>query len=143
MQYILFPFGPIVEPYEGAQCFLSDDPKWLTKNAWSKSLPMIVGGCSDEGLLFYNSELSCLPKFHTINAVTDVLVAVIMKEAKTLNSIDLANAVPFQEFGFDPRCDCCQKLGQSMKRFYFGFSPISGNTIGTYLMVSSNCEHSI
>lgn len=54
-KYVLFPFGPSVEPYEGAQCFLPKDPKELSVNAWSKNVPMIVGGCSDEGLLFYKS----------------------------------------------------------------------------------------
>lgn len=54
-KYILFPFGPIVEPYESAQCFLKKQPKELAAKAWSKDIPMIVGSCSDEGLLFYKA----------------------------------------------------------------------------------------
>lgn len=50
---VLFPFGPVVEPYESAQCFLPKDPKVLFANAWSKQVPMLIGCCSDEGLLFY------------------------------------------------------------------------------------------
>lgn len=63
--------------------------------------------------------------------------AVLMKKPSTLKKINLANAVPFQEFGLDPDGKKCQELGQSMKKFYFGFSSISADTIWTYLMVGS------
>lgn len=56
-RYTLFTFGPVVEPYESTQCFLKQDPKELCSSAWSKDIPMIVGTCSEEGLLFYKSEL--------------------------------------------------------------------------------------
>lgn len=56
-KYILFPFGPVIEPYEGEQCFLPKDPKDMLANAWSKDIPLMIGTCSDEGLLFYRSEL--------------------------------------------------------------------------------------
>lgn len=56
-KYTLFPFGPVIEPYESAQCFLGKDPKELAGSAWSKDIPVIVGMCSDEGLLFYKSML--------------------------------------------------------------------------------------
>lgn len=55
-KYILFPLGPIVEPYEGAQCFLPKDPKDMLSNAWSKDIPLMIGTCSEEGLLLYRSE---------------------------------------------------------------------------------------
>lgn len=55
-KYTLFPFGPTVEPYESAQCFMSKEPKELARTAWSKDIPTIVGNCSDEGLLFYKSK---------------------------------------------------------------------------------------
>lgn len=51
--YVIFPFGPIVEPYEAAQCFLKKDPKELVNSPWSKGIPVIIGTCSEEGLLFY------------------------------------------------------------------------------------------
>lgn len=53
---VLFPFSPVVEPYESSQCFLSKDPLELFKSAWSKDIPVIVGNCSDEGLLLYKRE---------------------------------------------------------------------------------------
>lgn len=57
-KYILFPFGPVIEPYTSAQCFLNKDPKELVDNAWSKNIPIMIGSCSDEGLLFYKSKYS-------------------------------------------------------------------------------------
>lgn len=59
-RYTLFPFGPTVEPYETAQCFFSKDPKELAKKPWSKNIPVIIGSCSDEGLLFYKCNYSIL-----------------------------------------------------------------------------------
>lgn len=53
--YLFFPTGPCVEPYQSEQCFLSKDPRELIHTAWSKDIPLILGGCSEEGLLFYKS----------------------------------------------------------------------------------------
>lgn len=65
---MFFTFGPVVEPYESEQCFLSKEPKLLARNAWSKNMPMIIGGCSDEGLLFHKSELkSSNAGLHVLN----------------------------------------------------------------------------
>lgn len=57
-RYVLFPFGPVVEPYESAQCFLKTDPKELLGSSWSKDIPVIIGNCSEEGLLFYKSRVT-------------------------------------------------------------------------------------
>lgn len=51
--YILFPFSPVVEPYETEQCFLNKHPFELFRTAWSKDIPVIIGNCSSEGLLLY------------------------------------------------------------------------------------------
>lgn len=56
-RYVLFPFGPIIEPYVSDQTFLKKDPKELINTSWSKNLPVIIGACSDEGLLLYKSRL--------------------------------------------------------------------------------------
>lgn len=61
--------------------------------------------------------------------------AVLMKKPSTLKKVNLANAVPFQEFGLNAESEICQELGESIKKFYFGFSSLSADTIWTYLMV--------
>lgn len=53
--YVLFPFGPCIEPYESGHSFLTKDPKELIHTAWGKHVPVIIGACSDEGLLLYKS----------------------------------------------------------------------------------------
>lgn len=136
-RYVFFTFGPVIEPYESEQCFLSKDPKLIARNnAWSKNIPMIIGGCSDEGLLFHKSELKTLSgrmKLHVL--IPFIPIAVLMKKPSTLKKINLANAVPFQELGLNADSEQCQQLGDSIKKFYFGFSSLSADTIWTYLMV--------
>lgn len=46
------PFLPTVEPYESEQCFLPKAILELGRHAWSKDIDVIIGGVSDEGLLY-------------------------------------------------------------------------------------------
>lgn len=50
------PFPAVLEPYETAQCFLNKYPSETIDSAWSKHIPIILGVCANEGLLFYKSE---------------------------------------------------------------------------------------
>lgn len=63
-----------------------------------------------------------------------------MKKPSTLKKVNLANAVPFQELGLNTDSEKCQELGQSIKKFYFGFSSLSADTIWTYLMVGQTVQ---
>lgn len=58
-----------------------------------------------------------------------------MKKPNDLNKTNLANTLPFYEFGLDPDNEECQELGEALRKFYFGYTPISKETIWTYLMV--------
>ncbi|EDV93364.1 esterase B1 [Drosophila grimshawi] len=51
--YILFPFGPVVEPYVSASCVVSRPPVETLSVAWGNALPAIIGGTSFEGLFCY------------------------------------------------------------------------------------------
>lgn len=62
-RYDIVPFGPVIEPYEFAQCFLSRKPKELMESAWSKHIPLIIGSCSNEGLVCYKSKLVGIKKY--------------------------------------------------------------------------------
>lgn len=57
-EYTYFPFSPVVEPYESTQCFINKEPKELYRSAWSEDIPLIVGTCSEEGLLPYKCNRS-------------------------------------------------------------------------------------
>lgn len=53
---LLFPFGPVIEPYVSAQCLIPTNPVDMCRRAWSRSLPILIGGTSDEGLFSYAGE---------------------------------------------------------------------------------------
>lgn len=50
---ILFAFGPVVEPYETEHTIMSKPADELMKETWSNNIPIMFGGVSFEGLLFY------------------------------------------------------------------------------------------
>lgn len=49
--WIYLEWGPCVEPYVSEQSFLVESPFDLYKSAWSKDIPLIIGGTTEEGLL--------------------------------------------------------------------------------------------
>lgn len=53
---ILFAFGPVVEPYESVHTVMSKPAQELMKDTWSNCIPIMMGGTSFEGLLFYPGE---------------------------------------------------------------------------------------
>lgn len=46
-------FGPVVEPYATEHSFITDDAVKLGETAWGNHIPILIGGCSNEGLLWY------------------------------------------------------------------------------------------
>ncbi|XP_060648967.1 esterase B1-like [Drosophila nasuta] len=50
---IFFPFGPVVEPYTTAHTLIDRPPVELMQQTWSNRVPMMIGGTSFEGLIFY------------------------------------------------------------------------------------------
>lgn len=54
---LLFAHGPVVEPYETEQCVIPKDPLLMAREAWSNDIPVIMGGCADEGFIFKMSNL--------------------------------------------------------------------------------------
>ncbi|ALC45327.1 alpha-Est1 [Drosophila busckii] len=53
LDYILFPFGPVVEPYVSESCVVGKPHVELISESWSNELPVIIGGTSFEGLFSY------------------------------------------------------------------------------------------
>lgn len=57
-EYLVSPFVPTVEPEwnrhrPNSLCFLPDTPSILGSDPWSASMDLIIGGLSEEGLMFY------------------------------------------------------------------------------------------
>ncbi|KAL7728244.1 hypothetical protein ACLKA6_007350 [Drosophila palustris] len=55
--YILFPFGPVVEPYVTESCVISKPHVETLSTAWGNEIPVIIGGTSFEGLFSYQHVL--------------------------------------------------------------------------------------
>ncbi|XP_016980680.2 esterase B1 [Drosophila rhopaloa] len=67
--FLLFAFGPVVEPYETEHCVVPRRHKDLLSEAWGNDIPVIMGGNSFEGLFSYQlvrSDPWCLKNFHNI-----------------------------------------------------------------------------
>ncbi|XP_063697509.1 esterase B1-like [Culicoides brevitarsis] len=47
-------FGPVIEPYETENSFITQDVVKAGASAWGNDIPILIGGCSNEGLLWYN-----------------------------------------------------------------------------------------
>lgn len=50
-----FPYGPVVEHADNENAFISSKLLKLSRNAWSKDLPVILGSTSDEALVYWRS----------------------------------------------------------------------------------------
>lgn len=46
-------FGPVQEPYRSEQTFMNLPFTEVVKNPWSVDVPLMIGGCSEEGFLFW------------------------------------------------------------------------------------------
>lgn len=49
---VAFPFGPHIEHYTNDQTLISAKPIDLLTNAWSNDIDIMIGGTSDEGLMY-------------------------------------------------------------------------------------------
>jgi len=49
---VMFAFGPTVEPFSTPECVIPKPPREMMKNAWSNSIPLMLGCTSYEGLLW-------------------------------------------------------------------------------------------
>lgn len=58
-----------------------------------------------------------------------------MKKPSILSKLKLEYALPFHELGIDVDSDQGREMGKQLRKFYFGFSSLSVETIFVYLMV--------
>lgn len=52
-----------------------------------------------------------------------------------MSKIRLENALPIHELGIDVESTQAHEMGKQLKKFYFGFSALSIETVLVYLMV--------
>lgn len=108
----IIAFEPIVEPYESKDCLFTKDPKDLLATCWGNNIPQLIGGCSNEGLLFY---------FET------------KRRPKTLDEIeDCQYLTPF-DLTYDVESEENKKIAASIKKLHFGNKKPGQDTLFEYL----------
>jgi cholinesterase len=112
---MLFPFGPVIEPYAGKDCFIPKHPLLMCREAWSHKMDIMIGGTSDEGLFGYK-ELKENPE-------------------KMLTFGDFESIVP-DELNLPIDSDECKKLGLELKKLYYPDSEPSFENVWPYIDVS-------
>ncbi|KAH8358452.1 hypothetical protein KR093_000393, partial [Drosophila rubida] len=116
---VLFAFGPVVEPYQTEHTVIDRPPHELMQQAWSNRIPMLVGGTSFEGLLFYPE---------------------VTRRPVTLDEVgDCSNMLPM-DLGdnLDPKLR--EHYALQLKRAYFGDAPCSQATMMKFLDLESYRE---
>lgn len=63
-----------------------------------------------------------------------------MKKPSTLSKINLAYTLPLHDLGVDVESEQGHEMGKQLKKFYFGYSALSVETIFVYLMVGYLCS---
>lgn len=58
--------GPVIEPYKTENAFIADDVIRLSRCAWGNSIDILIGGCSNEGLLWHKEVNEKLLEKHKI-----------------------------------------------------------------------------
>lgn len=113
-EHICLAFLPCVEPYETTTCFIPKDPVLMARNAWSDSIPCMIGGTSFEGLLRANF----MPEVG----------------AKILQNFNYF--APLYELGLSVDSEKAKEYGKRIKEVYYGLLKPSAANQEPYLHVN-------
>nr|XP_017013141.2 esterase B1 isoform X1 [Drosophila takahashii] len=116
---IMFAFGPVIEPYTTDHTVIDKQPHELMKNSWSHRIPMMFGGTSFEGLLFY-------PEVSRRSATLDEV-----GNCKNMLPSDLSP-------NLDPKLR--ENYGLQLKKAYFGDEPCNQANMMKFLELCSYRE---
>lgn len=106
---------PSMEPYTAEQSFFTCNALEIYKSAWGNKIPLVIGGTTDEGLLFYR-EVVANPEFYKGEQAFENLIP------KTWNlSID-----KFKEFG------------EQLKSHYIGEDECKEENLGKFFDILSD-----
>lgn len=109
---ILFPFGPVIEPYLTDDCVIPEDPKIMMRKTWSHNIPILIGGTQFEGLISYPE---------------------IKRNKKILDKLnDCEYLVPL-ELNLERNSDQCRELGLILKKAFFDPKRPKNDLIFEYL----------
>lgn len=112
---ILLAFGPVIEPYKSKDSIISEEPLEVLKKTWSNDIPLMIGGTSFEGLLFYPE---------------------VTRRKATLAEVgDCENLLP-GDINIERHSVEAKEMGLRIKKAYFGNDECKPETIMKFLEVS-------
>lgn len=113
-ELILFPFGPIIEPYATENSVIPMDPILMSYEAWSKDIDMIIGGTSDEGLIIYKH---------------------LKSKPEILKKSDLLQIILPSDLVDDIHSEKAREIASKLKQYYFENETISFEKCDGFLKV--------
>jgi len=116
---IVAAFLPCVEPYITENCFVQKDPVLMAREAWSNSIPCMVGGTSFEGILRAN----------------------FMKEVAVRILQNFNYFAPIVELGLELNSSKAAQYGKRIKEVYYGLLRPTVSNQEPYLHVRVPCSH--
>ncbi|XP_055604380.1 uncharacterized protein LOC129752629 [Uranotaenia lowii] len=114
---ILFPFGPVIEPFVKSNCFIPKNPIEMCREAWSNRLDILIGGNSEEGLF-------CLDG--------------IKQNPSIMTSLDNFEYLVPLELDLVRTSQRCKELGKRLKTFYYGTTEPSFENKDGYLTLMTD-----
>ncbi|KAH8420683.1 hypothetical protein KR222_000536 [Zaprionus bogoriensis] len=116
---VLFAFGPVIEPYPTEHTVFCQPVHELMQRSWSSSVPIMLGGVSFEGLLFYPE---------------------VTRRPATLDEVgECENMLPNDlDENLDP--EVRKEFAQEIKKAYFGNEPCNLENIFKFLDLESHRE---
>jgi len=106
---------PSMEPYAAEQSFFTYNSLEMYKSAWGNKIPLIIGGTTDEGLLFYRDTVSN-PQSYKGDKVYENLIP------RTWN-------LPIEKV---------KEFGQQLKNFYIGEDECGEDKLGRFFDIMSD-----
>ena len=115
----LFPFVPVVEPYESENCFIPKNPIEMARECWSKDVDCIIGATSFEGMI--NAFIEDHESFD---------------EKKNFLNENIGYFAPVKELKIDPSSEKAKKYGKKIKELYLQDKEFTRENVEKYYHVS-------
>lgn len=108
----------------------------MCEEAWSRQMPIMLTGCSDEGLILYGGILT-QQQFNFYHKKCVFLHLETVKSSSKLARLgkSFEKTTP-QDLESDRTSENCKQIGAKIKHFYFGFTEPSLTTIDSYMKVN-------
>lgn len=108
---LLFNYVPVVEPYDNGDCLVPRSLVDMNRSAWGNQIPLIIGGTSDDGFIFFEDY--------------------VRNKSIFADNGFFENALP-RELSLPLNSEERKKLGEELKRHYFGNAIPTHDNIDLY-----------